>query len=149
MQQHRAGPTRDTDMSQPALHQRETHSLDDDPESGFAASPPLARQPSRELLRAWLLLLLQRRSAHGYELHRQLKSNGVLTEPGSLYRTLRRLESEGCTASCWEESVAGPRRRQYELTSKGERELGDLVRSITDTRDVHAAFLRAHDGTFA
>ena len=108
------------------------------------ARPAPSRQPSRELLRGWLLLLLARQASHGYELRHQLEAHGVTTEPGTMYRTLRKLECDGCAASSWAKSVAGPRRRLYELTAKGRSDLDDLVTTITVTRDVHAAFLQAH-----
>ncbi len=110
------------------------------------ATPAMALpQPSRALLlRAWLLLLFERQPTHGYELRRQLEAHGVTTNPGAMYRTLRKLESEGCVTSSWAKSVSGPRRRQYELTAQGRRELDVLVATLTVTRDVHAAFLHAH-----
>ena len=109
-----------------------------------AAARPISRQPSSDLLMAWLLLLLNDRAIHGYELRRQLEANGVATEAGALYRMLRKLERDGCAASTWAKSVAGPRRRMYQLTAKGRRHLDELVGAITATRDVHADFLRAH-----
>ena len=106
---------------------------------------PVGFQPSRELLTAWLLLLLNDGATHGYELRRLLEQHGVATETGAMYRTLRKLENEGRAASRWEDSVAGPRRRLYEVTNKGRRDLHDLVSSIRVTRDVHTAFLRVHE----
>ena len=102
------------------------------------------RQPSRELLTAWLLLLLEDQAVHGYELRRRLETYGVTTEPGALYRMLRKLESDGCAASSWAKSAAGPQRRLYQVTAKGRRELEQLVGTITAARDIHAAFLQAH-----
>ncbi len=115
------------------------------PDATTASAPPSC-QASRELLTAWLLLLLDRQSTHGYELRRRLEAHGVAAEPGTLYRTLRRLESEGRTASTWAQSAAGPRRRLYRLTEQGRRHLNELVGAIRVTRDVHAAFLCAHEG---
>ncbi len=109
------------------------------------APPPACYQPSRELLTAWLLLLLGRQATHGYELRRVVEGHGVSAEPGTLYRTLRRLESEGYAASTWEQSAAGPRRRLYQLTPRGRQHLNELVEAIRVTRDVHAAFLRAEE----
>jgi DNA-binding PadR family transcriptional regulator len=106
---------------------------------------PECGQPSRELLAAWLLLLLRRRPGHGYDLQRQLETLGIPTESGAMYRALRRLEREGFTQSSWAKSVAGPQRRLYSVTAKGRRELEALVAAITVKRDVHAAFLDAHD----
>lgn len=108
-------------------------------------APVASCKPSRELVTAWILLLLDRRATYGYELHRQLQAHAVTTELGAMYRVLRRLEDEGCAASTWARSISGPRRRLYELTAQGRCELGALVAAITATRDVHAAFLHAHD----
>lgn len=102
-------------------------------------------QPSRELLTAWLLLLLGDQATHGYELRRMLEEHGVKPETGAMYRTLRKLEDEGRAASRWEDSAAGPRRRLYQITSKGRRDLQQLVGAIRITRDVHATFLQVHE----
>lgn len=102
-------------------------------------------QPPRALLTAWLLLLFERQRTHGYEVRRQLEAHGVTTEPGAMYRALRRLEREGCVTSSWARSASGPRRRQYQLTARGRRELNVLVATLTGTRDVHAAFLHAYE----
>ncbi|CAA9493014.1 MAG: hypothetical protein AVDCRST_MAG67-1463 [uncultured Solirubrobacteraceae bacterium] len=111
----------------------------------LSAAPTMAsRQPSRALLTAWLLLLFERQPAHGYELRRQLEAHGVSTEPAAMYRVLRKLEGDGCATSSWAKSVSGPRRRQYELTTQGRRELDELVATLTATHDAHAAFLQAH-----
>lgn len=109
-----------------------------------ATSATASTQPSRALLRAWLLLLCERQPNHGYELRRQLEAHGVSTQPGAMYRALRKLESEECVTSTWAKSVSGPRRRQYQLTTKGRRELSALVAALTATHDAHAAFLQAH-----
>ncbi len=131
-------------MARIAIQPRESHPVfAPNPEQSLAR-PPASRQPSRELLTAWLLLLLDRKATHGYELRRQLVASGVQTEAGAMYRTLRRLETEGRAASTWEESDAGPRRRLYQVTAKGRDDLGELVEAITITRDVHAAFLEVH-----
>src|SRR5687768_17190734 len=63
---------------------------------------PVGFQPSRELLTAWMLLLLNDGATHGYELRRMLEEHGVATETGAMYRTLRKLENEGRAASRWE-----------------------------------------------
>lgn len=105
-------------------------------------------QPPRALLTAWLLLLCERQPSHGYELLRQLEAHGVTTDPSAMYRALRKLESGGCATSRWAKSDSGPRRRLYQLTAKGRHELHVLVATLTVTRDVHAAFLDAHQKAF-
>ena len=130
-------------MSQTVVDLRPAATLDVLPDETDGASRSW-RQPSRELLTAWLLLLLEDEATHGYELRRRLEAQGVFTEAGAMYRMLRRLERDGCAASSWAKSDTGPRRRLYQVTSRGRRELDRLVGSITATRDVHANFLRAH-----
>lgn len=107
-------------------------------------SSPQPVRPQKQLLMAWLLLLLQGDQAHGYELHRALDAQDVTIDPGVLYRTLRRLEDDGAVASRWMRPIAGPRRRCYQLTSSGRRALDDWAGEIAVTRDLHDTFLRAH-----
>jgi PadR family transcriptional regulator, regulatory protein PadR len=105
--------------------------------------------PPRELLSAWSLLLLNRRPIHGYELRRQLEAHGLWAEPGAIYRLLRKLEHDGSTVSRWAKSLAGPRRRLYELTSQGQADLDRLVTTVTAERDRLGAFLHAYDSAAA
>lgn len=111
------------------------------------AEPPPARpiRPRDEFLTAWLLLLLDRGSGYGYELRGQLEAQSIGVDSAVLYRTLRRLEGEGLVRSRWTESHVGPRRRSYELTSSGTRQLDDVAGTISSVRDLHDRFLDAHD----
>jgi DNA-binding PadR family transcriptional regulator len=60
---------------------------------------------------------LVRGPAHGYELLEQLPELiGERMDTGNLYRFLRLLEAEGIVRSQWEDDVAGPSKRTYELT---------------------------------
>lgn len=72
-----------------------------------------------------LLGILSQSSGHGYSVITAMRerSEGVLdlTE-GSVYPALHRLEDQGLVASSWE-SVAGRRRRVYELTTAGRKAL--------------------------
>lgn len=126
-------------MPQPHLH------IEPAPDAAESAA---SRQPPRELLTAWLLLLLGRDASHGYELRRLLEENGLVTDPAAMYRVLRKLEREGRAESFWGKSIAGPRRRLYRLTDKGLTDLDALVEAIRITCDTHAAFLRAHEAHF-
>jgi DNA-binding PadR family transcriptional regulator len=64
-------------------------------------------------------------SFHGFGLAqtmREQRGSRSLTAHGTLYKALGRLEEFGLLTSSWEESAAvegRPRRRLYELTSKG------------------------------
>jgi PadR family transcriptional regulator PadR len=96
----------------------------EEPEAQQTASPvpPPSRPPTpRDLLTAYLLLLLRGWSMHGYQLMQQLMQFGYQpTDPGTIYRQLRQLERQGFIRSSWETSDAGPARRTYTLTEAGE-----------------------------
>jgi PadR family transcriptional regulator PadR len=80
-------------------------------------------------LEGLILASLERGTAHGWEIWRNLEaaSGGALAlKEGSLYPALYRLESQGLIAARWEAATAdrpGPRRRIYRLTAKGRRRL--------------------------
>lgn len=70
-----------------------------------------------------LLLLLRRRSTHGYELMQHLGEFGFADseiDPGTVYRHLRKMEDEGLVCSRWDTDKGGPAKRSYEITSEGE-----------------------------
>ncbi len=57
----------------------------------------------KDFLRPCLLLLLREREAHGYELLESVAAFGFdHSDPGALYKTLRRLEHDGLVQSDWE-----------------------------------------------
>lgn len=71
------------------------------------------------------LLQIRGRSC-GYDLCSQLQDHALTDaeiDKAALYRTLRQLELNGNLRSTWETSQAGPARRVYRLTKKGEDHL--------------------------
>jgi len=77
-----------------------------------------------------LLLLLFEKPGYGYGLIEQLEYFGFLQEElnvGSLYRVLRKMENEKLVISDWEKSAQGPRRRTYEITNTGKKELDQWI----------------------
>ena len=73
-----------------------------------------------------LLLLKKKGKSYGYDLSVDLQEHALTDaeiERGALYRTLRQLEGNGNVRSDWETDKAGPARRVYKLTAKGERHL--------------------------
>ena len=78
-------------------------------------------------LDAMILSVLAGGPRHGYAIIDELKrrSGGDLSLPeGTVYPALHRLEAGGLLHSDWS-TGEGRRRRVYELTRRGERELGE------------------------
>jgi PadR family transcriptional regulator, regulatory protein PadR len=91
----------------------------------------------RSFLRPCLLLLLREEPKHGYDLLERLGSFGwtfSASDPGRLYRALRRLEEDGLVESVWERSHEGPSRRIYEITRAGLEELHHHAKALLETR---------------
>ena len=77
-------------------------------------------------LDALILAVVADGPRHGYAIIEELKlrSDGALALPeGTVYPALHRLEAGGLLSSAWSQGD-GRRRRVYELTRRGERELG-------------------------
>jgi PadR family transcriptional regulator, regulatory protein PadR len=80
-----------------------------------------------------LLLLLAEKPAHGYELMENLDQfdfDPRCKDPGQIYRTLRRMESEGMVISVWETGESGPARRSYEITPDGRDVLAAWMQTL-------------------
>ena len=99
----------------------------------------------RELLAAWLLLLLDGGPSYGYGLRRRLEHHGIDVEPAGMYRALRQLERDGWLESRWLAPADGPARHFYRLTRRGRRNLDDIAGMITKIHDTHDAFMRAYE----
>lgn len=84
-------------------------------------------------LEVCLLLLLYDEVGYGYGLIEQLEYFGFSQDElnvSTLYRTLRKMEQEGLVSSLWEEGGQGPRRRVYEITESGKRNLGQWIKIL-------------------
>jgi PadR family transcriptional regulator, regulatory protein PadR len=89
----------------------------------------------RNYLRACVLLLLQERPAHGYDLIEGVRGLGLdRADPGGLYRAMRAMEQEGLVTSWWEESQSGPARRSYTLTAEGREWLHAWAGTLREVR---------------
>jgi poly-beta-hydroxybutyrate-responsive repressor len=96
----------------------------------------------KDFLRPCLLLLLREREAHGYELLELLDGFGFdHSDPGALYRALRRLEADGLVSSGWRRSESGPPKRVYALTDSGLEELDRCAVHLADGERRIDAFL--------
>ena len=100
----------------------------------------------KNFLRPCLLLLLREQPAHGYELLERLRPFGFEgSDPGGLYRSLRKLEGEGLVRSAWEASSFGPARRIYEITRVGMEELHDRAKGLAEARGTLDTFLGRYE----
>jgi DNA-binding PadR family transcriptional regulator len=106
--------------------------------------PIRGTRPHRELLTAWLLVLLESGASYGYDLRRELDARELSIDPSALYRALRKLERDGLVESRWMKAKTGPRRRFSRLTDSGREHLDEMAVVIRARRDVHDAFLAAH-----
>jgi PadR family transcriptional regulator PadR len=116
--------------------------------TGFAGPDGYTTRPGSELrnfLQCCVLLLLRERPDHGYELFERLKPFGIGDgDQGSVYRRLRSLERAGMVRSKWESSDAGPKRRTYRLTERGDALLGNCAGSLAETRRLLDYYLGRH-----
>lgn len=76
----------------------------------------------RGLVDSALLAAVAEKPSYGYELRKrvdEMTTGAVSLDPGTMYRTLRRLEDEGAVSSTWAEGEFGPQRREYTITDRG------------------------------
>lgn len=106
-----------------------------------SSPPPRLR---KDLLSAWLLLLIHQQPRHGYDIRAQLRARGYDAEPSGLYRVLREMEDEGLIVSRWAEGASGPQRRVYELMPKGREELHESASALARARSAQTAFLTSY-----
>lgn len=91
-----------------------------------------------------MLLILDERPTHGYELLRQLESLGFIKDQRGLYRALHDFEADGLVRVRLTDSEHGPLRHEYRLTRRGRTHLDSVARDVAETADVLQEFLRRH-----
>ncbi len=96
-----------------------------------------------------LLLLKKKGQSYGYDLAVDLQEHALTDaeiERGALYRTLRQLEGNGNLRSDWQTDKAGPARRVYKLTAKGERHLQEWATVLEHVSKSMARFVKETRG---
>ncbi|MFN2292585.1 MAG: helix-turn-helix transcriptional regulator [Anaerolineae bacterium] len=94
-----------------------------------------------------ILLLVHCKEMHGYELVDGLSPFGFEENPvdmSTIYRMLRDMEDRELVTSHWDTSNAGPARRMYRLTEKGDRYLAWWVEDLRETDRVLHHFLETY-----
>ncbi len=82
--------------------------------------------PGERFFVVCLLMLLNEKTAHGYELAENLSYFGFETDEinlSTIYRNLRKMEEDCLVTSFWQEGEQGPQKRVYEITDRGKKEL--------------------------
>ena len=91
------------------------------------------------------LVMLREKSSHGYELMERIAQFGFESiNPGTLYRTLRKMEKEGLCETRWEPSNGGPACRVYSVTNAGEAYLGSWAEGCEKYQRVLDSFYLAY-----
>jgi PadR family transcriptional regulator PadR len=99
-------------------------------------------QLRKGLLELCILNIVGRSRVYGYDIVKQLRDvDALVVSEGTIYPILSRLKRDGLVRTSLEESPAGPARKYYELTRRGEQLLAEmngywdvLTRGISDLR---------------
>jgi PadR family transcriptional regulator PadR len=88
-------------------------------------------QLRRGILELAVMGVLYHGRHYGYSLIRVLSERGSISlKEGTIYPILARLDRDGLVASEWVESVQGPPRKYYALTSSGRRLFDELSQEL-------------------
>jgi len=91
------------------------------------------------------LIILRECTSYGYELLERLVELGFETmNPGTLYRTLRKMEQDGLCSSEWQTASEGPARRMYSITDAGVAYLDLWVNALEQYQHTIDAFFQAY-----
>lgn len=76
-----------------------------------------------------ILAIIHEKEVYGYELAEKLEQYGFDSfSEGTIYPLLMRMQKEELVTSTLKKSTAGPKRKYYSLTSKGEQELRQFIK---------------------
>jgi PadR family transcriptional regulator PadR len=78
------------------------------------------------LLEFLILRIIARDKVYVADMLQQLGSTEFATQEGTLYPLLSKMRREGAVDYEWQESDAGPPRKYYKLTTKGQSQLDEL-----------------------
>jgi len=104
--------------------------------------PPIGKKLPKNFMTPWILLVLKQWNIHGYLIMQYLNQMGFsAVDHATLYKELRRLESDGYVESEWQTEGNGPAKRVYKITDAGE----ELLLGWTD---VVSGYQRMINGFF-
>ena len=103
---------------------------------------PIGKKLPKNFMTPWVLLVLKQWNIHGYLIMQYLNQMGFSgVDHATLYKELRRLESDGYIESEWQTDGNGPAKRVYKITEAGE----ELLLGWTD---VVSGYQRMINGFF-
>ena len=104
--------------------------------------PMIGKKLPKNFMTPWVLLVLKQWNLHGYLIMQHLSQMGFpAVDHATLYKELRRLESDGYVESEWQTDGSGPAKRVYKITEAGE----ELLLGWTD---VVSGYQRMINGFF-
>jgi len=106
---------------------------------GWRGGRGVQRGQIARLVEPCLLILLQERARHGYDLIAALGRFGLdpaFLDSGLIYRALRQMEEAGWVISSWEMGESGPARRVYSLTPAGQGALAAWREELGRTHNI-------------
>ena len=115
----------------------------------MAAEQKVEARPKKWLIPLILLWLQEESSSYGYEIMELLEEEFGFEQisPGTVYRTLRRMEKEGLCNSEWETfEHPGKANRVYTITVAGEAFLETWVEACEQYRRVMDTLSRVYKG---
>lgn len=83
-----------------------------------------------------ILLIISKRPMYVSDIISELKEAHLIVVEGTLYPLLSRLKSSGILAYQWQESLQGPPRKYYELTTTGQIFLAELEEGWEEIKNV-------------
>ena len=84
-------------------------------------------QLRKGVLELCILNVIGRGRVYGYDIVRQLRDiDALVVREGTIYPILSRLKRDGLVRTSLEESPAGPARKYYELTRRGQQLLEEM-----------------------
>jgi PadR family transcriptional regulator PadR len=78
------------------------------------------------LLEFLILKIVAAEKVYAADILKHLSATDFATQEGTLYPLLSKMRRAGLLDYEWQESDAGPTRKYYELTGKGQSQLGEL-----------------------
>ena len=89
-------------------------------------------QMMKGILDGCLLAIIKEKECYGYEMAEELSQYGFdAISEGTIYPLLLRMQREGLVTSVRKDSTAGPKRKYYSLTNKGEQALDNFLKRWT------------------